>query len=90
MRQDGDAGRFGAQRDAQEVVAADLLAQARGVVAELTDLRRGLVDEREVPVGDAHRARREQAVSCARRDQPGDVGVGEIQTVIGDEHVQAG
>ena len=63
---------------------------ARGVVAELADLGRGLVHEREVAVGDAHRARREQRIGRTSRDQARDVGVGEVEIVPGHEHVQAG
>ena len=80
----------GPQREAQQLVVADLRAQPRGVVAELTDLGRGLVDEREVAVGDAHRARGEQRIGAARRDQPRDRRVGEVEPVAGDEHVQPG
>ena len=90
VREHGDARRVGAQREPQQVVGADLGAEARGVVAELADLGRGLVDEREIAVGDAHRARREQRVGGAALEQPRDVGIGEIEIVTGDEHVQAG
>ena len=64
---------------------------ARGVVAELTDLGRGLVDEREVAVGDAHRARREQRVGGARRDRArAIVGSARSRPWPAHEHVQAG
>ena len=78
------------RRDPQQVVGADLRAEPCSVVAELTDLGRGLVHEHEVAVGDAHRARREERILDAARDQPRDVGVVEIEIVTGDEHVQSG
>ena len=87
-----DASRgVGAQREAQQLVVADLRAQARGVVAELTDLGRGLVDEREMTVGRAHRAGGEQRIGgCARRRAARSVGIVEVETVPGHEHVQTG
>src|SRR6185295_15417190 len=68
----------------------DLRADAGGVVAQLADLGGGLVHEAEVTAGRAHRAGGEQRVRGPRVDQAGDRRIGEIESVVGDHHVQTG
>ena len=68
----------------QEVVDDDVGAHRGRVVAELADLRRGLVDEAEVPLRGAHRLRPEQVVARTSGDEPLHRRFGEIEAVSTD------
>ena len=76
--------------EAEEVVDEEIGAHGGGVVAELADLRGGLVDEAEVSLRGAHRLRPEQVVARASGDEALHRGVGEIEAVITHEHGEPG
>ncbi len=73
----------------EEVVAAHLLAQRPGVVAQLTDLGRGLVHQGQAPARGAHRPRGEQRVTPGLQGG-GELGIGEVQAVPVDQQVEPG
>ena len=75
------------QREVQEVIVANLRAQSRGVVAQLTDLGGGLVDEGQISVRGADGARHEEGIRVALRDQTSDRGIVEVKTVAGHQDV---
>jgi hypothetical protein len=79
-----------ADREAQQRVGRDRRAQRPGVVTELTDLGRRLVDERQHPVGHAHRAGLVGRVLGAVGDRLLDRRICEIEPVPVHEHVDAG
>ena len=54
--EDGDLGGVGGDREMQQLVRRDRVAQRARVVAQLADLGRRLVDEGEHAVGRADRA----------------------------------
>ena len=85
-----DLGGVVGQREVQQRVVADRGAQHRGVVAELPDLGRGLVDERELVAGGAHRARSEQRVGRPHLDETPDGRLVEVEPVVAHEEVQPG
>ena len=78
------------QGQAQQAVAADRGAQGGGVVAELADLGRRLVDERQDAVGHPDRAGREQRVVAAAGQPAGQLGIVEVEPVVPHEQVQPG
>ena len=65
VAEDHGVGGVGGDRKVQQLVVADRGAQHRGVVAELADLGRGLVHERERVSRTPHCARREQRIGHA-------------------------
>ncbi len=75
---------------AQQLVAEDGRAQRPGVVAQLADLGRRLVDEAQVAVGRAHRHRPEERVGGAVGQHGRHVGRVEVETVAPHQQVQAG
>ena len=83
-------GALAGQRQAQQVVGEQVGAHGRGVVTELADLGRRLVDEAEVALRGADRVRAEQVVVAARRDQARHRGIVEIEAVVADEHGEPG
>ena len=82
-------GVVGRHRQAQQVVGAQGVAQRPGVVAQLADLGRGLVDERQAPVDQAHGARPEQRVGGPPPQQPRDGRAVDVEPVVAHEHVDA-
>ena len=69
---------------------ATAVAEHPGVVAELTDLGRRLVDERQAAVDPAHRPGLVQRIGVAPGQQPGDTRVGLVEPVVPHEQVDAG
>jgi hypothetical protein len=80
----------GRERQAQQVVRADRVAQHPGVVAQLTDLGRGLVDEAQAAVDHPHRARAEQRIGRPLAQHLGDRGAREVEAVVAHEDVDPG
>ena len=78
------------QGEAEEVVDEEIGAHGGRVVAELADLRGGLVDEAEVSLRGAHRLRPEEVVAGASGDEALHRRVGEIEVVITHEHGEPG
>ena len=86
----GDLRSLGLQRLAQEGVLLDLVPQRPGVVAELPDLGRRLVHDRQRRADEPRRARLEQGVARAAGQRGGDVGVRGHQPVVPHQDVHAG
>ena len=76
------------ERRLQQVVVAECVAQRGGVVAELADLGRGLVDHDEHVVDEADRARPEAAVPAAG-ELGGDDGILRIEPVADQLDLEA-
>ena len=68
----------------------DGLAEGAGVVAQLTDLRRRLVDEAQMTLGRPHRERAEERVGRPGVEHGAQRRRGEIETVAPDEQVEPG
>ena len=77
------------QRQLQELVGAQPVAQGRGVVPQLADLRRGLVDDDQHAVGQPGRSAGEGRMVPVGQGA-GDDGVRRVQAVAGELHLQAG
>ncbi len=90
VREHQRLGRVGAQREVEEVVLADLGPEPGGVVAELADLGRGLVHEREPAAGRANGTGGEQRVGTPAGDDARHRRISEVEAVAGDHDVQAG
>jgi hypothetical protein len=73
----------------EEAVGGDRGPEVGGVVAQLTDLGRRLVDEPEAAVDDPHAAVGEERVR-ARLDLRRDRSIAGIDAVVVDQHVHAG
>ena len=78
------------QGEPEEVVVGDRGPQGPRVVTELADLGRCLVDEAEMTFGGAHGEGAEQRIVAPRRDEAGDAGVGEVETVVAHQDREAG
>ena len=78
------------ERQPQQVVGPEGGAQRGGVVAQLADLGRRLVDERQAAVDRPDGARPEQRVGGPPVHQLPDGGAVEVEPVVADEDVEAG
>ena len=90
MGQHQGPGLVAGQGRGQQLVVADGGPQRGGVVAQLADLGRGLVDEARRFLGEADRAGAEIAVPGAGGDGGGDGRIAEIQAVAPHQQVQTG
>ena len=86
----GDLGPLTLQRLAQEGVLLDLGPQRAGVVAELADLGRRLVHDRQRRTDEARRPGLEQRIAAAAGQCGGDVRIGCLELVVPHEDVHAG
>ena len=83
-------GRVVGECETQQRVGPDRGAQRGGVVAQLADLGRRLVHERDAPVGGAHHPGPKQRIAAALGQQPGDRRVIEVERVVAHEEVETG
>ena len=86
----GELGPGAAQGQAQQGVGGDGLAHHPGVVAELADLGRRLVHDRQGPAGEAGGAGLEQRVAAALGERGDDGGIVDVEVVVPHEDVDAG
>ena len=90
VTQDLGLGGVGRERVVEQLVMSDRGAKPAGVVAEVADLRRGLVDEHHRVTERPHRAGAEQWIGSAGVDPVTDGGIGEVEPMAADEEVQTG
>ena len=91
MAEHGHLGSLTRRRQVQQRIVTDGRAQHRSVVAELPDLRGGLVDEAQVPLRrDPDGARGEQRILGPVGQERRDVLIGEVEPVTVDQEHQAG
>ena len=86
----GDPGARRGQRPAQEGVVHQPLAHHPGVVAELADLGRRLVDDRQAAVDETGGAALVERIGRTGGEGGGDGGVGRVEAVAPDEDVDPG
>ncbi len=90
MAEYGDAGVGGCDRPTKQIVGGDSSPEHTGVVPELADLGRSLEHERHDIANDPHRTGLVRRIAIAVRDCGDDRRIVEIESMVVDEHVDAG
>ena len=88
--QDRGFGLVGGEGQLEQLVGHDGVAHGVGVVAQLPDLGRRLVDEADLTLGGADRAALEQGVGGAGGQEGGHPLGAEVEAVVADQYVETG